>query len=194
MRKYFSSYVQLSRLSSWTGFVAALMSVVIAVIILVEKLKLAENPDYVTSCSINPIVSCGAVVKSAQAAVFWDIPNPVLGVIGFSVVSAVYFISFFVKLPRFVWVVNAVGSFAAVIFCFWLATQALFVIQAICVYCVGIWLLTSVLAWFGVKPLLVETGATDWQFYVKIMLSGTVAAFVFMIFFAFQTYWMSLFA
>lgn len=193
MRNYLLSEVRLSRLSSWTGFMAAVLAVVVAAIILVEKLKLALNPDYVTSCSINPIISCGSVIQSVQAAVFWGVPNPVVGLVGFSVVASLFFVSFFVSLPRFVWVLNAVGLFAALAFCFWLAFQALFVIQAICMYCVGIWLLTSVLAWFGVKPLLSGTKADDLQFYVKIAVTGTVFVFVFMIFFAFQTYWMSLF-
>jgi uncharacterized membrane protein len=192
MRDYLTTLVKPSKFTSWTGFIAALSAIVIAGIILAEKLQLAANANYVTSCSFNAIVSCSPVMNSKQAAAFWGIPNPILGLAGFSAVACLYFISLFVKLPRFVWLINAVGTVGAIVFCFWLATQALFVIQAICIYCCGIWLLTSVLTWFSFKSLLQDTKFSEAQFYVKIGLAATIIAFATMVFFAFQDYWMSL--
>jgi uncharacterized membrane protein len=192
MRAYMNTMVQPSRFTSWTGFVAAVLGLVLASIILVEKLKLALNPDYVTSCSINPIVSCSPVMSSPQAAAFFDLPNPLIGLIGFSLVASLFFISFFVKLPRFLWVANSVGVLLALVFCFWLATQALFVIQAICLYCCGVWLVVSVLTFFSLKPVLMGTKAEDFIPFTKIGMVVTVFAFVFMVFFAFQQFWLSL--
>lgn len=191
MSKYFSELVKPSKFTAVTGFVAALLAVVTAGIILAEKLQLAANSEYVTSCSFNAVVSCSPVMSSEQAAAFWGIPNPILGLIGFSVVACLYFLALFVKLPRFVWVVNAVGTLGALVFCFWLATQALFVIEALCLYCSVVWLLTSVLLWFSVKPLLAGTKFVELQHYAKVGLMVTVLSFAVMIFVAFQDFWLS---
>jgi uncharacterized membrane protein len=37
--------------------------------ITLDKFKLLENPAFVPGCSLNPVVSCGSVMKSAQASV-----------------------------------------------------------------------------------------------------------------------------
>ena len=125
---------------------------------------------------------------------FFGIPNPLLGIAGFSVVACIFFVSFFVRLPRFVWVLNTLGVLLALVFCFWLATQALYSINAICIYCFVVWIMTSVLFWFGLKPLLKGTRFEDWQMWVPLGLFGTVAAFLVMIFSAFTDYWLSFFS
>ena len=192
MSNYLKTLVKPSKLTSWTGFIAAVLGVFLASTILVEKLHLLMDPNYVTSCSFNPIISCSTVMSSPQSAAFWGFPNPIIGLIGFTIVAIVYFISFFVKLPRFIWIANALGTILALAFCFWLASQALYVIQALCLYCCGVWIVTSVLTWFGLKAVVQDTRHADLQFYSKIGLVITLAAFAFLVFFAFQQYWMSL--
>jgi uncharacterized membrane protein len=107
-------------------------------------------------------------------------------------VAGFFFVSLFVKTPRFLWVANAVGSVLALIFCFWLAVQALFVIEAICLYCCGVWLTVSVLTWFSMKMLLQGTKHEGLMSFMKIGLVVTVTVFIFMVFFAFQQFWLSL--
>lgn len=192
MKNYLTTLVPVTKLTSWTGFGAALVALISAFTIMVEKVHLLANSDYVTSCSVNAIISCSPVMSSPQASVFFGVPNPLLGIAGFSVVACLFFVSLFVKLPRFVWVINMVGSALALIFCFWLASQALYVINAICIYCFIVWIMMSVLFWFGVKPLLERTQAHDLQFWLKLGVIVTILVFLVMIFFAFSDYWMSL--
>ena len=54
-----------------------------AATLLIEKIELIEDPSYVPSCSINPILSCGSIMVTDQAEIF-GFPNPILGIIGFS--------------------------------------------------------------------------------------------------------------
>lgn len=192
MKTYLTDKVHISTLTSALGLVAAFIGFLASMIITVEKSILAENPDYVPSCSLNQVISCSPVMSSPQATFFGDIPNPLLGISGFSIVAFLFFISFFVKLPRFVWVINSIGTVLALVFCFWLATQALYVINAICVYCFIVWMMTSVLAWLSLKPLLEDTKLHDFQFWIKLGMIITLSVFLIMIFFAFQEYWMSL--
>ena len=192
MKTYLNERIQAGKLTSWLGFSGALISLIAAFTIMVEKLHLLSNPDYVTSCSVNAIISCSPVMSSPQAAAFFGIPNPLLGIAGFSVVACIYFMSFFLKLPRFVWIINMVGTGLALIFCFWLATQALYVINAICIYCFIVWIMTTVIFWYSLKPVLEGTRFSDLQFWVKLGAVATIMVFLSMIFFAFSDYWLSL--
>lgn len=192
MKTYLNERIQAGKLTSWLGFSGALVALIAAFTIMVEKLHLLSNPGYVTSCSVNAIISCSPVMSSPQAAAFFGIPNPLLGIAGFSVVACIYFLSFFQKLPRFVWVINAVGTGLALIFCFWLATQALYVINAICIYCFVVWIMTTIIFWYSLKPVLEGTRFEDLKFWVKLGAIATIMAFLCMIFFAFSDYWLSL--
>lgn len=192
MKTYLNERIQAGKLTSWLGFSGALVSLIAAFTIMVEKLHLLSNPDYVTSCSVNAVISCSPVMSSPQAAAFFGIPNPLLGIAGFSVVACIYFMSFFLKLPRFVWIINMVGTGLALIFCFWLATQALYVINAICIYCFIVWVMTTVIFWYSLKPVLEGTRFSDLQFWVKLGAVATIMVFLSMIFFAFSDYWLSL--
>ncbi|MEN3124188.1 vitamin K epoxide reductase family protein, partial [Janibacter sp. LM] len=54
----------------WLYLVGGLIGLLCAVVLLVEKIELLKNPDYVPSCSINPILSCGSVMVTPQADAF----------------------------------------------------------------------------------------------------------------------------
>lgn len=193
MNSFLLTRIQAARSTSWVGLISALVALVAAFTIMVEKIHLLANPDYVTSCSLNAIVSCSPVMSSPQASAFFGIPNPLLGIAGFSVVACLYFVSFFTKLPRFIWLINGVGTLLALVFCFWLAGEALYAINALCLYCFIVWLTTSLLFWFSLKPVVADTAADELQFWVKLGAIVTIGVFVFMVFFAFSDYWLSLF-
>lgn len=42
-------------------------SVFASATLLIEKIEDLENPDYVPSCSINPVLSCGSIMRTSQA-------------------------------------------------------------------------------------------------------------------------------
>lgn len=192
MKTYLNERIQAGKLTSWLGFSGALVALIAAFTIMVEKVHLLIDPDSVLSCSVNAIISCSPVMSSPQAAAFFGIPNPLLGIAGFSVVACIHFLSFFLKLPRFVWIINTVGTGLALVFCFWLATQALYAINALCLYCFIVWIMTTVIFWYSLKPVIEGTRFSDLQFWVKLGAVATVMTFLCMIFFAFSDYWLSL--
>ncbi|MEV0038767.1 vitamin K epoxide reductase family protein, partial [Streptomyces sp. NPDC050804] len=57
-------------------------------VITLDKFKLLEDPDFVPGCSLNPVVSCGNIMKSEQASAF-GFPNPMLGLVAYAVVIAI---------------------------------------------------------------------------------------------------------
>lgn len=64
----------LAWLLAFTGAAGVLASWVITL----DKFLLLEDPDFKPACSLNPVVSCGSVMKSDQAAAF-GFPNPCSG-------------------------------------------------------------------------------------------------------------------
>jgi uncharacterized membrane protein len=122
--------------------IAGVVGLAAAVTLTIEKIKLLENPAYVPSCSINPVLSCGSVMVTPQAAAF-GFPNPLIGIVAFSVVvvSGVLAIAK-VPLPRWYWAGLAVGTTLGVVFIHWLIYQSLYTIGALCPYCMVVWAVT----------------------------------------------------
>ena len=134
--------------TGWVLLVGGLVGAVVALVLLVEKLDLLANPDYIPSCSIDPVLSCGTIMKTAQAAVL-GFPNPVIGLLTFPVVAACGAIVVSrAELPRWVWWALEIGSFAGVLFIHWLIVQSLVVIHALCPYCMVAWVAVIAIFWF----------------------------------------------
>ncbi|MEU0494262.1 vitamin K epoxide reductase family protein [Mycobacterium sp. NPDC006124] len=122
--------------------IAGAVGLTAAITLTVEKVKLLENPAYVPSCSINPVLSCGSVMVTPQAAEF-GFPNSLLGVVAFSVVVVAGVLAVAkVALPQWFWAGLAVGTLIGVVFVHWLIYQSLYVIGALCPYCMVVWTVT----------------------------------------------------
>lgn len=121
--------------------------------LVLERLELYRNPDYVTSCDFNPWVSCGTVMKSWQAALF-GFPNPFLGIIGFAIVITVGMALLAgARFARWYWLGVQLGVTLAMVFIIWLWSQALYEINALCLYCMVVWAMMI--------PLFVHTTARN---------------------------------
>lgn len=71
-----------SRPLSWLYVVGGLLGFAAAAALTLEKLEKLANPDYVLTCSLNPIISCGTVMDSPQAEAFGNITYPWWGANG----------------------------------------------------------------------------------------------------------------
>ncbi len=132
----------------WVLLIGGLVGAVVSLVLTVEKLDLLENPNYIPSCSIDPVLSCGTVMKTWQASVV-GFPNPLVGLLAFPAVAACGAVVVSrVELPRWVWLALQVGSFAGVLFIHWLIVQSLVVIHALCPYCMVAWAATIAIFWF----------------------------------------------
>jgi uncharacterized membrane protein len=122
--------------------IAGVVGLAAAVTLTIEKIKLLENPAYVPSCSINPVLSCGSVMVTPQAAAF-GFPNPLIGIVAFTVVLVTGVLAVAkVPLPRWYWAGLATATLLGVVFIHWLIYQSLYVIGALCPYCMVVWAVT----------------------------------------------------
>ncbi|MBC3185992.1 vitamin K epoxide reductase family protein [Corynebacterium sp. zg-331] len=129
----------------WLFVVGGIVGIVLSGIIMVEKMKLAEDPSYITTCDLNAVVSCGNVMRSVQAAAF-GIPNPFIGLVGFGMVALIgAAVAAGGRFAGWFWFGAQAGMTFALLFVHWLFFQAVYVIGALCPYCMGVWAVTIVL-------------------------------------------------
>jgi uncharacterized membrane protein len=145
------------RLGAWWILIAGVIGLLASSDLLIEKIEMLKNPTYVPSCSINPVLACGSVINTPQASVFGP-PNPLFGVIGFTVavVTGVLAVTR-VRLPRWYWVGFMIGTGVAVVFVHWLIYQTMYEIGALCPYCMVVWSMTvplfAVVTSIALRPL-----------------------------------------
>ncbi|OMC44685.1 hypothetical protein A5745_16020 [Mycobacterium sp. IS-2888] len=129
-------------LSAWWVLIAGAIGLFASLTLTVEKVKILLNPSYVPSCNFNPIVSCGSVMVTPQASLL-GFPNPLLGIVGFTVVVVTGVLAVAkIPLPQWYWVGLGVGTLVGVVFVHWLIFQSLYRIGALCPYCMVVWVVT----------------------------------------------------
>jgi len=134
--------VRVPALSAWWVLIAGVIGLAASMTLTVEKIKILLNPSYVPSCSINPILSCGSVMVTPQASVL-GFPNPLLGIVGFTVVVVTGVLAVTkVSLPQWYWIGLTVGTLIGAGFVHWLIFQSLYRIGALCPYCMVVWAAT----------------------------------------------------
>lgn len=67
--------------------IAGIIGLVASFALIHDKIQVLKNPAYIPSCNISPILSCGSVMDTEQANLL-GVPNPVFGLIAFSMLLA----------------------------------------------------------------------------------------------------------
>ena len=125
--------------------IAGAIGLVAAATLTIEKFKLLEDPSYRPSCSINPVLSCGSVMQTAQAQ-FFGFPNPLIGIAAFAIVVVTgVLVLARVALPVWYWIGLTLGTTAGMVFVFYLITESIYRINALCPYCMVVWTVTPIL-------------------------------------------------
>ncbi|MET0590817.1 MAG: vitamin K epoxide reductase family protein [Naasia sp.] len=129
--------------------VTGLAGLLAAFNLILDRFILTEDADARLSCDINPFVSCGTVIQSAQGEIF-GFPNPMIGImafvapvaVGVSLLAGARFASWY-------WGLFNVGLLGGIVFIHWLMTQSVYVIGALCPWCLLVWLVMIPLFWYG---------------------------------------------
>jgi uncharacterized membrane protein len=176
--------------------IAGAVGLTAAITLTIEKIKLLENPAYVPSCSINPVLSCGSVMVTPQAAEF-GFPNSLIGVVAFSVVVVAGVLAVTkVSLPQWFWVGLAVGTLLGAVFIHWLIYQSLYVIGALCPYCMVVWAVTIpllvVVSSVALRPLAGNGFARIVYQWRWSLVALWFTALILMILVRFWNYWSTL--
>ena len=138
----------LPRTLPWLLLVGGLVGTVAALVLTIEKISLLADSTYVPSCSLNPILNCGSVMRTEQAELF-GFPNPLLGLVGFPVVVTTGALLLGGGRPaRWYWLGLQAGVLSAGGFVAWLIFQSLYRIGALCPYCMVVWAVVIPMVWY----------------------------------------------
>jgi len=125
--------------------IAALISLLAAFVLAIDAIKLAEDPGVALSCNFNAVFSCGTVALSWQATVF-GFPNVFLGLMFEPMVITMALLGLSgVRLPRWFAITEQFIYLFATCFAIWLFTQSMFVIGAMCPWCLTITYVTPLI-------------------------------------------------
>ena len=138
--------------SLWTYGVMLFFSAVALVTSLIlsaETLALARAPKKLLSCDFNRVVSCSRVSQAWQAEVvkFGELsfPNAFFGIAAESVFVTIAVIGMIrVCVPRWFATCTWIGGLCALLYAYWLFSQSMFVIHALCPWCIVLMFSTTV--------------------------------------------------
>ncbi len=186
-------------LSAWWVLIAGAVGLASSATLTIEKIDLLLNSSYVPSCNFNPILSCGSVMMTPQASLL-GFPNPLLGIVAFTVVLVVGVLAVAkVSIPQWFWSALAAGLLVGAGFVHWLIFQSLYRIGALCPYCMVVWAMTItllvVVASLAFRPVLESRNSTAARLLYQWRWSITALWFtaVFLLIMArFWDYWSTL--
>ncbi len=128
--------------------IGGIIGYICAFIIMFDKIKLFENPHYVPSCNLNPIISCGNVMQSKQANAF-GFPNPFIGLGAFPVVGVIGgALLAGAKFKRWFWLGLQAGLVFAIGFVHWLFFESVYRIHSLCPWCMVVWVVSITTFWY----------------------------------------------
>ncbi|WP_338694438.1 vitamin K epoxide reductase family protein [Streptomyces sp. Q6] len=162
-------------------------------VITLDKFKIleykVEGKTFTPGCSINPVISCGSIMESKQAAAF-GFPNPMLGLVCYGIVICVGMsLLARARFPRWYWLTFNAGCLFGVGFVTWLMFQSLYRINALCLWCCLAWVATILMFWyvtsFNIRndflpvPRPVKTFFEDFTWALPVVHIGIIAVLIF---------------
>ncbi|MYT28689.1 MULTISPECIES: vitamin K epoxide reductase family protein [unclassified Streptomyces] len=178
-----------------TGALGGLASWVITL----DEFALLKDPNFKPACSFNPIISCGSVMQSKQAAVF-GFPNPMMGLVGFGLIITIGMALLAgARFRRWYWLGLNAGTGLAAVFCMWLMTQTLYSINALCLWCTLTWCAVILMFWYTTvhnlkhglipAPRALRNAVLEFHWVVPVLWYGVIGLLILT---RWWSYWSSL--
>jgi uncharacterized membrane protein len=137
------------KIYAWFVALAGFVGLIASFVINYDELQIAKNPNYHPSCSINPVISCGDVMRTAQAHAIFGMLNSWWGLIGFAAVITVGAgLLAGAKYKAWFWRLFNLGTLGGLFFIHWLAFETVYRIHALCPWCMVVWSVTIPLFWY----------------------------------------------
>ncbi|WP_238147613.1 MULTISPECIES: vitamin K epoxide reductase family protein [Micrococcaceae] len=159
-----------------------------------ERLQVFLDAGHKSSCDINALLNCGTVMRTPQAELF-GFPNPFIGIVAYAVILTIG-VGLFAgaRFARWYWICVEVGVLLGSLFTFWLWYETTFQIDALCLYCMIVWIVQTALAVnvtmrnirtgvIPVSPRLAES-LPGWSWFLVIMILLVLFGIIFIRFFS----------
>ena len=138
--------------STWLYLVmlaASGLALIVSFVLSAETLQMAREPGKLLSCDVNAVLSCSAVADSWQSEIVkfagLSYPNAFFGIAAESVFCTIAVIGLArMRMARWFAACTWFGALAALAYSYWLTSQSLFVINALCPWCLVLCFATTV--------------------------------------------------
>jgi uncharacterized membrane protein len=133
---------------------------------IVERITILQDPTAVLACDVNATLSCSNVLEAWQSSVIFGVPNAFIGAVMFTIFASAAIAGLLksrlsLTYLRLLW--GLIVFFA--MFATWFMLQTAFVINALCLWCIGITtavgFIGAALTWLaGTEGALRKAGTT----------------------------------
>ncbi|HSX43643.1 MAG TPA: vitamin K epoxide reductase family protein [Candidatus Saccharimonadales bacterium] len=138
----------LARFLPWILIIGGIIGIIASYAITLDKFELATNPNFQPICDLNPIISCGSVMKSKQANAF-GFMNTYIGLIGFPVILTMGVAMLAgARFKRWFWLGAQAGLTFGFIFAYWLLFESMYRIRALCPWCLSVDVAITTIFWY----------------------------------------------
>lgn len=193
-----------SKVYPYLLIVLAGIGLIAATVLAAEEYHLLKNPSAPLACDINPLISCGAIMKTAESSVFFGIPNPLWGIPAFAGLITIGVMLALGAKPkqRWFWQGLQLGITLGIGFIFWLMYHSIFVLKTLCPWCMVTWsamiplFFYTTLYNFEQGHLIVKGGVAQVYKLIRrehlLVLFAIFAVIIWVILYKFWYYWSTL--
>ncbi|WP_069886813.1 vitamin K epoxide reductase family protein [Streptomyces luteocolor] len=127
---------------------AGLLGTLASTVLTHDRIASLADPAFAPGCNISAVLSCGDVMDAWQSDVF-GFPGMLLGVVGFAALAMLGLVlATGATVPVWLWWTVQAAVTAAFAFVVWLIVQCLYVIGALCPWCLLVWAVVLPLFWY----------------------------------------------
>jgi uncharacterized membrane protein len=132
----------------WILIIGGLIAYICSFILALDKVKILQNPHYIPSCNLNPVLSCGTVMITKQADAF-GFPNPFIGLGTFPAIAVIGGAMLAgARFKRWFWLTLEAGLGLGLAFAYWLLFESIYRIHALCPFCLVVDVVIITVFWY----------------------------------------------
>ena len=137
-----------SRALPWLMVVGGLIGLFSSAMLVYDQVKIWQNPGYLPSCNLNPIINCGQVINAHQGDLF-GMPAQFFGVVAFpALITIGVALLAGAKFKRWFWLGLQAGAVFGLGFALWLFFVSMYRIQALCPFCLTVDVVVYTIFWY----------------------------------------------
>lgn len=127
----------------------AIVGIIASLVLTLDKIHVIKDPNYNPACNINPVFSCGSVMRTGQSEIA-GVPNTIVGLMAFPALMMVGVSMLFgAKYNKNFWILFKIVALLGLFGVFYLFFQGVYRINALCLYCMSVWVVVLLLNWYA---------------------------------------------
>ncbi|MCM3509234.1 vitamin K epoxide reductase family protein [Rothia sp. P100] len=164
----------------WFILISGIIAFGAASMLVYERLQIFMDAGHKSICDVNALLNCGTVMRTEQAELF-GFPNPFIGIAGYAItITIATALISGARFSRWYWIAMNIGHGLALAFVFWLWYQTTFQINALCLFCMIVWMMQipifvkvtarNISAGVFNLPQSVREAAPNWSWFTIVLL------------------------